>query len=91
MVTIIIIITRLSFFLQPPFDGDDDDQLFNNIMEKPVHYPRGMSDPAKKCIQGVSVDTHTHCTDHAHIYSKLCGIILCTRTCTHTLLVFIQP
>nr|CAA73553.1 Serine/Threonine protein kinase [Suberites domuncula] len=37
---------------RPPFDGDDDDQLFNNIMEKPVHYPRGMSDPAKKIIQG---------------------------------------
>ncbi|XP_064406888.1 protein kinase C alpha type-like [Halichondria panicea] len=37
---------------RPPFDGDDDDQLFNNIMEKPVHYPRGMSDPAKKLIQG---------------------------------------
>ncbi len=41
--------------MQPPFDGDDDDQLFNNIMEKPVHYPRGMSEPAKKLIQGVSV------------------------------------
>ena len=40
---------------QPPFDGDDDDQLFNHIMEKPVHYPRGMSDPAKKLIQGVGV------------------------------------
>ena len=39
---------------QPPFDGDDDDQLFNNIMEKPVHYPRGLSDPCKKIIQGVS-------------------------------------
>lgn len=37
---------------RPPFDGDDDDQLFNNIMEKPVHYPRGLSDPAKKIIQG---------------------------------------
>ncbi len=39
---------------QPPFDGDDDDQLFNNIIERPVHYPRGISDPAKKIIQGVS-------------------------------------
>ncbi len=42
---------------QPPFDGDDDDQLFNNIMEKPVHYPRGLSDPAKKIIQGVKETT----------------------------------
>jgi hypothetical protein len=41
-------------FSQPPFDGDDDDQLFNNIMEKPVHYPRGLSDTSKKIIQGVS-------------------------------------
>ena len=40
---------------QPPFDGDDDDQLFNNIMEKPVHYPRGLSDQAKKIILGVSL------------------------------------
>jgi len=38
---------------RPPFDGDDDDQLFNNIMEKPVHYPRGLSEPAKRIIQGV--------------------------------------
>lgn len=41
------------FSSQPPFDGDDDDQLFNNIMEKPVHYPRGLSDTSKKIIQGV--------------------------------------
>ena len=37
---------------QPPFDGDDDDELFQNIMEKSVRYPRGMSDPIKSCIQG---------------------------------------
>lgn len=37
---------------RPPFDGDDDDQLFNNIMEKPVHYPRGLSEQARKIIQG---------------------------------------
>lgn len=40
---------------QPPFDGDDDDQLFNNIMEKPVHYPRGLADTSKKIIQGVRI------------------------------------
>ena len=47
-------LSHLPSLLQPPLDGDDDDQLFNNIMEKPVHYPRGLSDTAKKIIQGVS-------------------------------------
>ena len=40
--------------LQPPFDGEDDDQLFINIVQKPVHYPRGMAEHCRKIISGVS-------------------------------------
>ena len=36
---------------RPPFDGDDDDQLFNNILDKPVHYPRSLSSQAKGLLQ----------------------------------------
>lgn len=36
---------------RPPFDGDDDDQLFNNIVSKSVHYPRNLSSQAKSLIQ----------------------------------------
>ena len=38
---------------RPPFDGDDDDQLFNNIMEKPVRYPRGLTSQAISLLQGL--------------------------------------
>lgn len=37
---------------RPPFDGEDDDQLFKNIVNKPVHYPRGMTEQCKKIISG---------------------------------------
>lgn len=42
-------------FFQPPFDGEDDDQLFNSIMEKPVNYPKNLSEPAKLLLQGVGL------------------------------------
>lgn len=41
------------FVFQPPFDGEDDDQLFNSIMEKSVNYPKSLSEPAKLLLQGV--------------------------------------
>ena len=40
---------------RPPFDGDDDDQLFENILSKSVLYPRGLSSQAKSLIQQLLV------------------------------------
>ena len=34
-----------------PFDGDTDDELLNNVMEKLVHYPRSLSPQATSLLQ----------------------------------------
>ncbi|CAI8052920.1 Protein kinase C alpha type [Geodia barretti] len=44
---------------RPPFDGEDDDQLFMNIVQKPVHYPRGLSEPCRKIISGFLIKNAT--------------------------------
>ena len=40
---------------RPPFLGDDDDQLFNNILTKSVNYPSSLSLEAKSLIQQLLV------------------------------------
>lgn len=38
---------------QPPFDGDTDDELFDNILRKQVHLPRSLGEDSKSIICGV--------------------------------------
>jgi serine/threonine protein kinase len=38
---------------RPPFDGDTDDELFDNILKKSIHIPKALSEDAKTIIAGL--------------------------------------
>ena len=84
----------MNFFLQSPFPGEDEEEVFDSIVNDDVRYPRFLSSEAISIMRKVSGMAHVACClSHAccllsHAWCMLlspCNVITCLSLCLQLL------
>lgn len=70
---------------QSPFQGDDEDELFESIRSDTPHYPRWITKESKSLLELVSSPDATSAVLHAPV-----DVCQCSKFCTEPLLVLFQ-
>lgn len=59
-------------FFQSPFPGDDEEEVFDSIVNEDVRYPKFLSNEAVTIIRRVSICDEIHRSHSCHYTSQHC-------------------